>query len=258
MSRYKNYLMLGVATLAAIVMRTVMAFFIIDQKSGFVNSEAIAYAVFIVIVLLAAAAVVYLQAFIGPIQKLAAPDFSGGFRIISSAILSLVIVLDALKMQTNYLLPSWQINLYIMMACVFALYLILSAFPNLNKNMPELLTVIPVAFWLCRLVMVFTVFSSVSNTVDNIFELLTLCTILLFHLTYAKAVCLEPTVKLLRRLNAVAYLSCYMAFITAVPRMIIVCLGYESILHQNNKTFGVIFWVGLYILVFILKNNKKV
>ena len=254
MSRYKNYLMLSVATVAAIVMRTVMAFFIIDQNSGFVNNENMAYAVFIIVIILAAAAVVYLQALTSPLEKLKAPDFAGVFRIIISILLALAIAFDVSVNQTSYLLPLWMTRAYTVISVIFMAYLMFSAF---KRETPPLLSVIPVIFWLLRLVMAFLEFSSVSNTVENLLELLTICIILLFFLTYGKAICLEPVVKLLRKLNALTYLACYMAFVTAIPKAVIVFSGYENILHENNRSFIVTLLTGFYILLFIFKNNKK-
>ena len=246
--------MLSVATIAAIVMRLVMAIFIIDQKSGFVNSENIAYAVFIVMVILAAAVIVCLQAVFSPLDKLKKPDFSGASRVIVSVLLALAVVFDTSAKQTGSFVPLWMIRAYTVVSILFILYLIFSAF---KKDLPTIFSVIPVVFWLLRLAKVFFEFSSVSNTVDNLLELLSICTILLFFLTYAKNLCLEPEKKLLRNLNALSYLSCYMAFVTAVPKAIIVFSGFEGILHQNNRSFLVTLLTGFYILFFILKNNKK-
>lgn len=254
MGRCKNYLMLSVATIAAIVMRLIMAFFITDQKSGFVNSENIAYALFIVLIILAAAVAVFLQVFFGKKENFRSADFEGAPRIVISILLSFAVILDIGVNKTGVLVPVWMARLYVAVAVVFIAYLIFSAF---KKETEPLLSVIPVVFWLLRLVMTFIEFSSISNTVDNIIELVTLGVILIFFLTYSKAICLDADQKLLRNLNALSFLSCYMAFITAVPKAVIVFSGHAGILHQNNRSFLLTLLTGVYILFFVFQNNKK-
>lgn len=254
MSRYINYIFLAVATLSAIILRTVMSFFIVDVSSGFVKSENLSVAIFIAIILLLAAAAVCFFGARSETKKLKKPSFKGALPSVVSLLLGLAIIISAF---TPSLLSTWQKGLEMLLSLGFGLYLILYAFGNLVRiKLPDMLWIIPVVYWLVKLVNVFTTYAALSNTFDNIFEIFTLCSVLFFFLSLAKCLCLETNKKNIKTLKITSYLACFMSFSCSVPKAIIVLTNNQSILG-DNKSFIILFLTGLYMLSFMLQNNKK-
>lgn len=254
MSRYINYIFLGVATLSAIILRTVMSFFIIEANSGFIKSENLGVAIFIIVVLLLAATAVYFFGANSETQKSQKPSFKGLFPRIVSLLLGASMIISAFMPS---ILPSWQKGLESLLSLAFGLYLIFYALKRFIKiKLPDLLCVISVVYWLIKLVNLFTTYSALSNTFDNIFEIFTLCSVLFFFLSFAKGICLEPNEKSIKTLNASAYLASFMAFACSAPKAIIVLTNNQAILG-DNKSFLILFLTGVYILTFILENNTK-
>ena len=254
MSRYINYIFLGVATVSAIILRTVMYFFIIDLDSGFIRNENLGVAIFIIVILLLAAAVVCFFGANSETQKPQKPSFKGLFARIVSLLLGIAMMIAAFMPS---LIPIWQKGLESLLSLAFGLCLIFYALKNFIKiKLPDLLCVIPVVYWLIKLVNLFTTYSALSNTFDNIFEIFTLCSVLYFFLSLAKGICLEPNEKSVKTLNASAYLASFMALACSVPKAIIVLTNNQSILG-DNKSFLILLLTGVYILTFILENNTK-
>ncbi len=253
MSRYINYIFLLVATVSAIIMRTVMSFFIIDASSGFIKSENLAVAIFIIIVLLLAAGVVCFFAASENI-KIKKPEFKGIFPLISSILLGATLIISAFLPS---MLPIWQKSLEMFLALAFGIYLILYALTDIIKiTLPDILSVIPVVYWLVKLVNTFTTYSALSNTFDNIFEIFTLCSLLFFFLSLSKSLSLEPDAKNIKTLNAASYLACFMAFSCSVPKAIVI-LTNNGWMLGDNKSFLILLLTGVYILTFILSNTKN-
>ena len=252
MSHYINYIMLGVATLSAIILRTVMSFFIIDANSGFIRGENLALAIFIVIVLILAAAAV---CFFGvQATKNKKPEFKGVFFLIISLLLGVAMIASAF---IPSLLPTWQKSLETLLSLALGLYLIFYGLADIIKiKLPDTLWIVTVVYWLVRLVNVFTTYSALSNTFDNIFEIFTLCSVLFFFLSLSKGFCLEPARKSLKTLNAAAYLACFMAFACSVPKAIILLTNNQAILG-DNKSFLILLLTGAYILTFIINKKEK-
>lgn len=251
MSRYINYMFLGIATLSAIILRNVMSFFIIDVDSGFIRNENLGAAVFIIISLLLAAVTVCL---LGRNNQQKRLSFTGGFPFVSSLLLGIALIISAFMPS---MLPTWQKSLEALLSLAFGIYLILYIFGNTGKiKLNDILWVVPVVYWLVKLVNVFTTYSALSNTFDNVYEIFTLCSVLFFFLSLSKCLVLEAEEKNLKALNISSYLGCFMAFTCSVPKAIMVLTNNQSILG-DNKSFTILLLTGVYILSFILSNTKK-
>ena len=255
MSRYINYIFLGVATLSAIILKTVMSFFIIDADSGFIKNENLAVAIFIIVLLILAAAAVCFFGANTHISKGKKPQFKGVFPCIISLLLGFAMIVAAFLEST---LPAFQKNLESILSLAFGFYLIYTAIGFIAKiKTSGSLLIISVVYWLVKLVNIFTVCSTLSNTFDNIFEIFTLCSVLYFFLYLSKAVSLEPDIKTQKTLNAISYLACFMTFACSLPKAIVVLTNNQAILG-DNKSFLILLLTGVYILTFIIKNKPKI
>ena len=254
MSRYVNYILLGIATFSAIILRTVMSFFIIDTNSGFVRSENLGFAIFIIIVSLFAAAVVSFFSANNTTIKIKETNNKGLFFKTASVLLGVITILSAFVPNN---LTVFQKSIETLLSLGFGAYLIATVFTKPQKDkLFDMWLIVSVVYWLVKLVNVFTVYSALSNTFDNIFEVFTISSVLFFFLFLSKSTCLEEEKKTTKGLNITAYLSCFMALSCSVPKAIIVLTNNQTILGEN-KSFLILLLTGIYILSFIIDNTKR-
>lgn len=240
------------ATAVAVVLRTLMLFFVIDTESGFIKSEYLAPAVFMVIMIVAAVLCVFVFSLLSkPKAAKTLPD-SLSFKIISP-VLALVILYDTFFSTMEYSVSPWQKNLEMIFAVAAAAALVAFTVTEFfGYEYPKLLTAVPVLFWLIRLIIIFTSFSTLSNILDNMFELAALCLILISSLQCAKLACIELDKRKKRLIFATLTATASVCFITSVPRAAVMLSSNAQVLHQNDLPLMTTLVAGIYFLSFVL------
>lgn len=255
----QSYLYFFSASAVAIVLRTLLLSFAIDSKSGFIKSEYSIMAAVILIVILAAAIMTFIFSFITKAVSNCSIPGNALFKIIS-LLLGAVILYDTLFSTMEYSVSSWQKTLELITAILAAVSLISFVILNfLNAEYPKMFSIAPIFFWLIRLVIIFTSFSSLANIVDNIFELAALCMILISSLQVSKTVCTQIEEKKQTQNFALLLTTAFICFVTSIPRVIVSLTGYAAMLHVNDLPIMTTLIAGIYFTVFAIScyNNKR-
>ena len=248
----QSYLYFIVATAISIVVRTLMLFFTIDTKSGFVKNEyAIVAGVILGIVVISVVLVFIFTTLTKKTAVQSIPD-SNIFKIVSP-LLAAVIMYDTLFTTYGYNVTVWQRSCEMVLAVAAAVSLIsFTVTEFFHIEFPKILTVLPVFFWFVRLVIIFTSFSSISNIIDNMFELASLCMTLIASLQFSKLACIEQAPKKQTITFAIALSTSSVCFVTSVPIAIVTLSQNATVLHNSYYPILTTLVTGIYFLTFAL------
>lgn len=229
-----NYLIFSLAVLTGVAVRTVMLLFTVDQVSGFIKPEYTLPAVAIVIFLVAAAAVVFFSAALMKTNSEVAPTVGGIPFSLSCILMAAAMVYETFFSQLLDESAPLQSALHYVFTLAAALSLCFIAFCKLtSRAFPQFISVAPVLFWMMRLIMVFTEFSTISTISDTVIETASMCLSLLTFLFYAKIECAQATKKY-RIFFAVALVNGFVCAIGSVPRIIADILSVDQAIHLNT------------------------
>ncbi len=256
MNTKQSYTFFFLAAVASVALRTAMLFFTIDPQNGFINESysILAYAI-LGIIFIAAVMLFGFAYFFG--KKDFEKTNSGLFYKVSSVAMAFVILFDSFSSSSVFAMFSWQKYLEIIAAVVAAVYLAGTAISDiLGFKISNILSVAPVIFWLVRLIIIFTSFSTLANISDNIFELAALCLLLLSSLNIAKLVCLDSTPKSRAFSFALFLTTSLICFVNSLPRAILILGKNSEFLHKNDLPVMTTLVAGFYILMFAVNNFK--
>ena len=254
MSQKLNYIFFTLATLVSVALRTAMLFFTIDTKSGFLKTEYLFFGGAILAVIALAAVLTFVFSYLAKPQFDPETPKNRVFRL-CTALLALVILYDTFFTNIASNAVSWQKAAEAVLAIIAAVALIVFAAKDEDSTpLPPVLNVVPVLYWFIRLIIVFANISTLANIPDNIFELVSLCLILISALWCAKVACIGIEEKRRGLLSAILMTTVFSCFVTAIPRGIAILSGNEALLHKTGIPIMTTLVSGFYFLVFALSN----
>ena len=103
----------------------------------------------------------------------------------------------------------------------------------LKKEFHPAISLVPIAFWTMRLIIVFTDFSTISTISETVIETLAMCLTLITFLLFAKLTCERISPKRYTLVAATALLNAYLCAIGSVPRLLSHLLSIEQPVHLN-------------------------
>ena len=119
------------------------------------------------------------------------------------------------------------------------------------------LYIIPVIFFMVRLVCVFITVSSIALIVDNLFMILCYCSLLLFMLEYAKFANNLDTDMNFKKLFIAGLCSILLCAVSSIPRLIAIISGNTDVLHESVASVVTTLVAGLFISAFIFTAYGK-
>ncbi len=150
--------------------------------------------------------------------------------------LAIAILYEAFVAANNTSSPVWQIAVCKLLGIFAVIVLLLNAlnrFINISFVKPQSNAVIA-GFWLSRILVVFSAYSSVPTIADNVFELASLCMALVFYLYYAEILCgaaLKP-----QKFFGVAVAAGMLCSIYSIPQILLSALGKGNLLHNSTAS----------------------
>lgn len=154
-------------------------------------------------------------------------------------------------------IPLWQIILLDITGIATVLFFIAYGAKFIhNYALPRKLYIIPVSYWMIKLVFTFTTISSLALIIDNMLMILSYCAVLIFMLEFAKLANdkdLKTNHKKLMASGICAVLLC--AFIS-LPRLFAIVLGRSDVLHENLSSVLTTLTVGVFIAAFIFSHFR--
>lgn len=245
-----NYLVFALATLTGIAVRTVMLLFTVDQVSGFIKAEYAAAATGIIVFLVAAAAVIFFSSSAMKTNRDAAPCIDGKPFGIVCVLMAAAMVYETFFSELLSYASAFQVALQYIFTAAAAVSLCYIAFCKLtDREFPLIISIAPVLFWVMRLIMIFTEFSTISTISDTVIETAGMCLSLVTFLFYAKIECSQPS-NYYRLFFAVALTNAYVCAIGSIPRIIADLLSFNQAIHLNTVPTTTALAAGVFSVVF--------
>lgn len=233
MSARLNSIIFLITAGLGIALRTVMLIFAIDSTSGFIKVEYTIPAIIIVCTLTVGALLIFGSSI--AVRKIADRDLklNGTLFSVSLIVFALAIVYETFFSNLLFGVGIFQRLIHYLLAVGAAGSLIYIAVSKLaKKNYLPVLTLVPVIFWISRLIIVFSGFSSISAISDTIIETAAMCLALITFLFYSKVECRQP-IRKVRLFFALSLLCGFVSAISSVPRIIAGPFMIEQAIHLN-------------------------
>lgn len=112
--------------------------------------------------------------------------------------------------------------------------------------------VIPIMSWILRLVYTFLCFSGMSNISDNLYDILTLASIVLFLLCHGKLLCFVKIKNGLSMSFVYGIISVLMTSVAILPRWIVSVFGAKEFAHTQIDSPLSVFFMSVYIAIYLV------
>ena len=252
-----NAIIFTVATLSGISLRTVMLLFTLDPVSGFIKQQYTLPAVILIAFLIAAAFIVYIFSFF--LKQGYIADVKSGSTGFSAAsiIMGIAIIYETFFSSLLDGFGGLKTLHYIFSAVAAISLIALGVLGLLKKEFPALLSLAPIVFWLTRLIIIFSNFSTISTISDTLIETACLCLCLITFLNYSKLTCGYIGKNKTSGVFALSLLTAYACFIASVPRIIISLLAHGEAVHVNTIPAFSGLAAAIYCMLFAYSIIKK-
>ncbi len=229
-----NCLIYGLCIITGTAIRSIMLLYTIDPVSGFIKNEYALYSALMIVFLVAAAVIVFLSANLLKTNNELTPRINGIPFSIVCIIMAAAIIYETFFSQLLDRASLFQTLPQHLFAAASAVSLLFIAFCKLTKrDFNPIFSVAPVIFWIMRLIIIFTEFSTISTISDTVIETAGMCLALLTFLFYSKIEC-EMQSKNHRLFLATAMLSGYVSAVSAVPRIVADVMSVGQAVHLNT------------------------
>ncbi len=216
-----NVTVFALALFMGISVRTVMLLSVIDPVSGFIKSEYIFYAVLMIAFLIFAAGFIFIVSYFTPLQakKDFVPrslPFSVSLLVMAGAVFyeSFVAKIGGTANVAQHILHSVFSAL-----AVFSLIYI-GVLKLMKKEYHPIFALAPAIFFIMRMVVIFSDFSTISTISDTIIETISGCLIIIVALYFAKLEGNAANKNRSRLFFALTLTAAYICAIGSVPRII--------------------------------------
>ncbi len=247
----------GVGTVCAIALRIMQIIFITETKTGFFikGLETIGNIVTAAIILIIAVCTVY-----GAVYKEKEAEkavITRPFGIVHF-ILAAAIIYESLFSTVATATETWKILLQMVFGLSAALVFALRGYrAYVGGESSPALSVVYVLFWLVRLIITFSSYISASVLAETVFEMLALCTTLVFFFNMSA---IENDVSAPRRQKTILPLSVATILsgaVYSVSQVIVILSGKGQLLHTQNASLLTNAAVVIYVIFYVVLSFKK-
>ena len=251
--KYKHIIsVFTVATPLCVVLRTMQLLYATNEITGFVNTGYSAQNSVMMTLLLALALTVFISGLFvmrAP-QKFPQNSVAQGT---ASLVFAAGIVYETVFSQFALRIPQWQIIIVKVFGVLSALFLVLFALSCfVNFKLSKLFLVLPVLYGAAKLLLTFAEISAIALISDNLFAIITQCTLLLFLLQLAKisnGIFGSHTRSIFLGSGLCAALLC---FVSSLPPIFIRLFRPERTLHTGIPHAVFYLCSGIFCIVFLL------
>lgn len=242
---------------ACIIFRFLQLYFTIDAKTGFYFPHTEGYGKAFLCLILLCALFVGLFANLGFKKPENLPKKSI-LTSIFSITLAIIIILETFIFKTGFSALPWQILVFNAFSLLFALYLILFGIsPFLNLEISPVLSVIPSAYLITRIICDFTTISKLALISDNIILIAIYCVSMLFFLDFAKLYIGIDSDKCFKNILSFGLSSVTLCFAFSVPNIAISIFADNYYPHISLIGNIFVFFLGAFILSFTSRYFSK-
>lgn len=229
-----NQIIFVLCIITGATLRSIMMLYTVDSVSGFIKPEYANPATLIIGFLVFAAALVFISSLLLKINKELTPQVNSLPFSVACVIMSAAIIYETFFTEFLDKASSFQQMLQYLFAAASAVSLLFVAFCKLTRrDFGPIITVAPVVFWIMRLIVVFTEFSTISTISDTVIETVVICLAVITFSNYAKIECNMKT-KYISVFFATALLCAYVSAVGSIPRIVTYLLSVGEAMHLNT------------------------
>lgn len=254
--KHRHALMLmGITLPICILLRTIQMCFTVDYKTGFIKQQYSAIGVAITVIICAAAASIgLLTATIDDVKqnkKSLQPILA-----VASALTSGMFVYEVVASLSKQSGGAWYDMLLVVFAFTSAVAFMAYGFRNIYEyNMPSLILVVPVVYYVVKLISVFVSTSALSLTTENVFLIFTSSVSLWFMFELA---CFEndigDTDKKPKKLFASGLAAVVMCSVTSISKFIFTAVSDVRLSNGDISSALLNVSIAIFILAYIICN----
>lgn len=214
-----NTVIFCLAAITGIAVRTVMLLFTVENSSGFIKADYFFYAVGIIAFLIVSAVIIFTSAMLVKAKNTTPPAGSNKLFAAACAIAAVAFAYETFfsPLLENAKTSQQALHYVITLAAVISLFY--TAFCKFtSREFPAIISIIPVIYWIMRLIIIFSEFSTISTISDTVLEIAAMCLSLITFLFYAKIEAEQP-LKNYKLIFAISLLSGYVCIISSIPRI---------------------------------------
>jgi len=249
--KYKRIMLFFVlATVISVLVRALQVMFTIDDKGFSIDDyKNISYAM-LVIQFLAVGVATFLGALVHRYPE--KPPVVGPVLAVASALLGIWIIADLIMFAPPVSVPMWQSALIKFFGLLSGIILVVYSLSKiLPIKLPSILFVVPVLFWVMRLIWAFTTINTLALTSGHILLLITYCSVLVFFLELAKLMNGIDKEYNFKKLLATGICSTTLCFTFSVPYIINTVLGGSAATVEGYSPVLLLFVTGCFNAVFL-------
>ncbi|MBO5852478.1 MAG: hypothetical protein J6Q74_01550 [Clostridia bacterium] len=233
-----------------------MLLFTVEESSGFIKHEYAPSAALIIAFLLIAAALVVYSATVnkGIGYKVGvSPYIFGVVEVITAIAIFYEAFLSSLLDYATPLQMAFN-KATALLSIISLLYIAYCTVKGVNAI--KIVVVMPIIFWITRVITIFTEFASLASVTDTLIETASMCLCLGVFLDFAKSECQMP-IKNIKISRAVAALCGYVCAVGSVPRFICGVINPSGFEYFANIPALTSFAAALFSICFALKLKEE-
>lgn len=183
------------------------------------------------------------------------PPRTNIFLALSSILFAVSLLYEVYTETLSLMVLPWQAALLKLLGTATAVYFIIYALGGFVRiKLPKLCAVIPVAYFIVRIICAFISISSLALISDNIFLMAVYCMCLLFMLNFAKLYNGLDSEYNFRKILATGLVSVILCFTESVPHLIINIIEDGMYQHTSLVASASVLFTGIFILSFLLSH----
>lgn len=254
--RYRHTIILFFVTMPiCVLLRTLQLIFTIDEATGFIKQQYSEISVIIMFIICAAVAAVGLLGFtVGGIK--ADKDKLKPVLAVVSALAGGMFIYDSVTGLALLGTGTWHDILLVFLGILSAFVFIAYGLKNVYRyNLPSMMLIIPVFYYVIKLINIFVSTSALALVTENIFLLFTNGVLLLFMLEFAKFENqVDGNKKSPKKLLGVGVAAVMLCAVSTVPKIIAFSVNDIEISSRDISNILLMVSVGIFVLSFIMCN----
>lgn len=254
--KYKQTLgFFAVSLFLCVVIRSFELIYIVDSKTGFLKEQYRTIGIFAVVVIIAA--IIALSAISAAVfRKPKQPPEINLPMSFSCFALSVLTVYSLLTMPQSQQGAPLQRKLLVFFSILYAAFLLVYAFKSIKDfRLPGAAYIIPVAFWIVKLMSDFTKISAISLITENVFNILSGCCVTVFMLEFSRFEAFgkkECNFKLLS--SGIA--STMLCAVSSVSPLCAAAVRATEQMHESIVNIFTFLFTAIFIATFVFTNFK--
>ena len=254
----------GIGLLLCMGFRVLQLAEIVEYENGFFTEEKRVFGIVLsVLIVLVCGAVAFLNG--KAVKSYEQPPKNNIFLSVGAGLLAVALLNEAFNQDFPVTVTPFQIGITRMVTVITAAYFIVWAVSCFVKiTFGPMVHIIPIIYLIIKTIFTFIGISSLALISDNAFLMAGYCLSMLFFINYGKLFNGINRENNARKLLGIGFPAAIICISQSVSYFLVNVFGKEKYIHSDSDIIFTLFFIGLYILAFIIfcevkiQNKKRV